>query len=286
MRLALINAVLVARLATAIAALATAVAALAVADVAVAGWRPPVAGEVVRPFDPGGPFEAGRHRGVDLVAPPGTAVQAPCAGEVAFAGAVAATRVVTLRCGPWRVTHLPLASIAVRQGAAVRPRALLGTVGSAAGHRGLHLGVRREGTRFGYVDPLRFLAARSAPPPLGRAPRPARPPRAAPPAGPRGVRSPPARAPAPASRRPARAPARSRPATARSGPAPARSRPATAFAGADRAPPDSNPGRRAPFAPWTAWAGLALVLAGAGLRLRGRRAGRRGRVVAAGTLTR
>jgi Peptidase family M23 len=219
--------------------LAVAVIALVFADPAIAGWRPPVRGEVARVFDPGRPFEAGRHRGVDLAAPPGTEVRAPCAGEVAFAGPVAAAgRVVTLRCGTWRVTHLPLAATAVRAGAAVEPGALLGTVAATPGHAGLHLGVRREGTRFGYVDPLRFLATRRAPPPLGPAPRPVRPPRAAPPS---------LRAPVPA---------------------------------------DSNRGLHTPFAPWPAWLGLALVLAGAGFRLRGRRPGGRGRVVAAGTLTR
>ncbi len=80
--------------------------------------------------------------------------------------------------------------------------------------------MRRDGTRFGYVDPLRFMAAPTRPVPLGRAPR-------------AGRRAPPARIVRPRRRivRPA-------------------------------APP---------LAPWPAWAGLALVLAGAGLRLRARR---------------
>src|SRR5688572_9429899 len=83
-------------------------------------WRSPVPGAVTEGFDPGRPFEAGRHRGVDLAAPPGAPVRAPCAGAVAFAGAVgSAGRVVTLRCGSWRVTHLPLATITIHPGAAV-----------------------------------------------------------------------------------------------------------------------------------------------------------------------
>jgi hypothetical protein len=264
------------RLTLATAVLVAALAGAALAAPAVAGWRPPVAGDVVRPFDPGRPFEAGRHRGVDLAAPPGTEVRAPCAGAVAFAGPVAAAgRVVTLRCGRWRVTHLPLASITVRADVSVEPGALLGTVARAAGHRGLHLGVRREGARFGYADPLHFLATRRAPPPLGPAPRPARPPRAAPPRPPQAVRPPPAAR--------GSAPARAGRAAA---PAPARSHRVAGSAGPYRAPPDSNRGLRAPFAPWPAWLGLALVLGGAGLRLRGRRPGGRGRVVAAGTLAR
>ena len=47
----------------------------------------------------------------------GTAVHAACTGTVVTARAVAgAGGVVTLLCGPWRVTHLPLVAIAVRPG--------------------------------------------------------------------------------------------------------------------------------------------------------------------------
>ncbi len=180
----------------------------------------PVPGEPTRGFDPGRPFEGGRHRGVDLAAAPGTPVRAACTGPVAFAGRIGADGIVTLRCGPWRVTHMPLATIAAR-GFASRG-AVIGTVARSRDHAGLHLGVRRDGTRFGYVDPLRFLTPRSPPAPLVRGPR-ARPP--APP-----IVSPPQ---ARRSHRPAPRPA---------------------------SPP--------PLAPWPAWAGLALVLAGAGLRAR------------------
>jgi Peptidase family M23 len=172
----------------------------------------PVTGPVERGFDPGRPFEGGRHRGVDLAAAPGAPVRAACTGPVAFAGRIGAAGIVTLRCGPWRVTHMPLATIAVR--GVARRGAVIGTVARSQEHAGLHLGVRRDGTRFGYVDPLRFLTPRS--PPLGPAP----PPRVAPP--PRAARSP-------------------RVASGAASP---------------------------PFAPWPAWAGLALVLAGTGLRVR------------------
>ena len=211
-----------------------------VAEGAAAAWSPPVAGAVTRWFDPGRhPFEGGRHRGVDLAAQPGTTVRSPCAGQVAFAGRVGTSgRVVTLRCGAWRVTHMPLGSIAVREGAPVGPGAPVGTVAASAEHAGLHLGVRRDGTRFGYADPLRFLAPGSTitPPPLGPAPRPARPPR------PSAPRPPAPRPPAP------------------------RPHPVAA---PPRALTDSNP-QRAPFAPWPAWVGSALVLAGAGVRVRAR----------------
>ena len=56
---------------------ATVLVALMLADLAVAAWHSPVPGSVTRPFDLGSdPFEAGRHRGVDLGAPPGTTVRA------------------------------------------------------------------------------------------------------------------------------------------------------------------------------------------------------------------
>jgi hypothetical protein len=222
----------------------TALAFMALAEPAAAAWRPPVAGTVTRAFDLGAdPFEAGRHRGVDLAAPPGTTVRAPCTGPVAFAGRAGTNgRVVTLLCGPWRVTHMPLASIVAREGTIVRTGEPLGTVAASGAHEGLHLGVRREGTRFGYADPQRFLATTHAPPapPLSRAPRRSRP-------------RPTTRPPAP---RPLVTP-----------------RPVAAAA-----PRDSTSRVRAPFAPWPAWLGLALVLAGAGLRVGVRLRTTRGRV--------
>ena len=151
----------------------------------------PVAGPVERGFDPGVPFEAGRHRGIDLAAAPGTPVRAACSGPVAFAGRIGSSGgIVTVRCGAWRVTHMPLATIAAR--GRVRHGAVIGTVAAASGHAGLHLGVRREGTRFGYEDPLRFLTGPSPAPPLGRGPRSARPRRPPLVRRPRLVRAPPA----------------------------------------------------------------------------------------------
>jgi hypothetical protein len=189
----------------------------------------PVQGEVTRGFDPGRPYEGGRHRGVDLAAAPGSPVRAACAGRVVFAGRIAGAGIITLRCGPWRVTHMPLATIAAR--GSVARGAVIGTAGASSAHEGLHLGVRRDGTRFGYVDPLSLLAPRSPPAPLGREPRAGR--RAPPPI----VRSPP---------RTVRAPRTTRAARIVRPPGPA----------------------SLPLAPWPAWLGLALVLAGAGLRAR------------------
>jgi hypothetical protein len=220
----------------------------------------PVAGPVERGFDPGRPFEAGRHRGVDFAAAPGTPVRAACSGPVVFAGRIAGDGIVTLRCRRWRVTHMPLATISER--GHVRRGAPVGTVAASSEHAGLHLGVRRDGTRFGYADPLRFLAAPGSPVPLGRAPRGTRPVR------------PPGAGPGP--RPPRVAPRAVRPAPRALGPARAARR-------IVRPPPAAS----SPLAPWSAWAGLALALAGAGVsfhvrtRIRTRSPARRGGSVTA-----
>lgn len=162
------------------------------APAAAAGdWRRPVPGEVVRPFAYGGsPFRAGQHRGADFAAAPGARVASACTGRVVFAGTVPRHgRTVTVRCGRWRVTYAPVGRAAVRPGSVVMRGSEIGTAG--AGHGGLHVGVRRAGDPFGYVDPLkRFGSGPSLPPAAVRFPRtgprparsrpPAFPPRAAP----------------------------------------------------------------------------------------------------------
>ena len=77
-------------------------------------------------------------------------------------------QVVSVRCGDRRVSYLPLAAVAVRAGATIRAGAPLGTV--AAGHGGLHLGVRRERDRVRLRGPA--AAARRARPPSAPATRP------------------------------------------------------------------------------------------------------------------
>ena len=181
-----------------------AVVALAVPSAASAArWLRPVPGEVARPFSyaRASPFAAGAHRGADLAAAPGARVRAACAGTVVHAGPVARHgAVVSVRCGPVRVSYLPLASLAVRAGARVAAGARLGTV--APGHGGLHLGVRRERDPFGYVDPARLVA----PAPRPATPLPPAPARAPRPAGPRPVPVPRPAAPRPVRIRPRRDP--------------------------------------------------------------------------------
>jgi hypothetical protein len=239
---------------------AIAVLLLAVlAPAASAAWRPPVVGAPTRLFAvTTNPFAPGQHRGVDLGAAPGTPVRAPCAGRVAVAGRVGTSGgVVTLRCGRWRVTHLPLATITVGTGTRVAPGARLGTLAHDGAHAGLHLGVRRQGKRFGYVDPLRFLAATHGTPlpPLGRAPR--------------GHRLPPPVEPTAALRvGPTAAPAaQPKPALPVEPPGAPLTAPRLA-PGTGPLVPAAGSARRG-LAPWPAWVGLALVLAGAGVRWHG-----------------
>jgi hypothetical protein len=197
---------------------------------AQAAWRRPVPGAVARPFDyaQGTPFRAGAHRGVDLSARPGSAARAACTGVVV----TAAMHVVTLRCGPWRVTELPLASVAVRLGSRVRAGMVVGRVGVLAGHTGLHLGVRRARDPFAYVDPAPLLRTVDPRPPVAAGPRVRR-------EGPR--------------------PAPPRPAP----PAPVAARSDVLHAGSPRgvrvsADPDARG-----LAPWPAWVGLGLLALGA-----------------------
>jgi murein DD-endopeptidase MepM/ murein hydrolase activator NlpD len=190
------------------------------APAAPTAWRLPVLAPVARGFDVGvNPYEGGRHRGVDLRAPFGSVVRSPCAGRVVVAGRIGSSGgVVTVLCGRWRATVLPLSTILVHRGAEVSTRTRLGLLARSPAHRGLHLGIRRDGARLGYVDPLPFFTPHpTGPSPLGRAPR-GRPTPPAAPAPVRPVAAPPARVAAPNG-----------------------------------------------LAPWPAWAGLALALAGLGV---------------------
>jgi Peptidase family M23 len=157
------------------AALAAASAALVAAAPAFAGaWVRPVRGPVTRPFSMrGSPYAGGQHRGADLAAPPGMTVRAPCTGRVAVAARIGTSGgVVTVACGEWRASVLPLADVDAHAGARVRAGAPVGTAAPGALHAGLHLGVRRAGRRFGYVDPLRFFSSHGPPPTAPPGPRP------------------------------------------------------------------------------------------------------------------
>lgn len=116
----------------------------------------PLAGPVVRGFDPPDQPWLSGHRGVDLLGAVGTEVVAAMAGRIVFAGTVAGRGVVVVSHGELRTTYLP-----------VRPLVSVGTEVSAgqvigllrAGHACpggtcLHWGLLRGDT---YLDPLSLL---------------------------------------------------------------------------------------------------------------------------------
>lgn len=121
------------------------------------GWpvEPP---HVVRLFDPPAqPWLAG-HRGVDLAAPPSSAVHAAGAGTVVYAGRLAGRGVVSVaHAGGLRTTYEPVTS-ALRAGDPVTAGQLIGSL--EPGHPGcagpacLHWGLRSGGR---YLDPLALL---------------------------------------------------------------------------------------------------------------------------------
>jgi murein DD-endopeptidase MepM/ murein hydrolase activator NlpD len=136
-------------------------------DPRVPPLRLPVRGRPVRGFEaPAGPYGPG-HRGVDLRAPVGTAVAAPAAGTVGFAGRVAGAAWVSLLVAPGVVVTVgPLLQPAVAAGERMAALAVVGRL--AAGHSGaVHLSLRVDGD---YMDPLPWLVdrprARLAPLPL------------------------------------------------------------------------------------------------------------------------
>ncbi|WP_431307096.1 murein hydrolase activator EnvC family protein [Candidatus Protofrankia datiscae] len=126
-------------------------------------WRAPLDGTLIlgRAFSPpSSPYGPG-HRGVDLVAAPGTQVRAAGRGVVTFAGTIAGRGVTTVSHGSLRTTYEPVEPT-VAAGRTVAAGEPIGRL--AAGHPGcpaaacLHWGLL-EGSR--YLDPLGLLRRRS-----------------------------------------------------------------------------------------------------------------------------
>jgi hypothetical protein len=145
-------------------------------------WAWPVDGPVLRPFVLGDdPYAGGQHRGVDIGVPAGTAVRAPAAGTVSFAGTVpTGGGTITIRTGNgYAVTLQRLGSTSVVRGLVVDEGAVVGSVGEAS-EPYLYLGVREAGEPEGYVDPLGLLPP-AAPAPAPDEPAPTEPDPAPPP---------------------------------------------------------------------------------------------------------
>lgn len=122
-------------------------------------WPLPGRPDVGRPFSaPLAPFGPG-HRGVDLMAPPGTPVRAAAEGVVVFAGTLAGRGVVSIDHQLLRTTYEPVKP-AVRVGDQVYAGQRIGTL--LRGHLGcdpacLHWGVRSGTAPPEYLNPLPLL---------------------------------------------------------------------------------------------------------------------------------
>jgi len=180
--------------------LASGVVALVAATGAEA-WSWPADGPVLRPFVFGSdPYLGGQHRGIDVGGGTGSAVRAPVAGTVTFAGAIprgGTTLAIRTLDGLYSVTLVHLGSLGVSRGDSVSEGETVGTIGPSGepdvAEPYVYLGVRLADQRQGYLDPMTFLPARAtaappqdagsaAPAPAG-APAPANDPPAVPAAG-------------------------------------------------------------------------------------------------------
>ena len=122
-------------------------------------WTWPVTGPILRAFDPpANPYGSG-HRGIDIGTAVGTAIAAPAAGAVSFAGKVGGQLFLTIaHGGGLQSTASWLTDVLVHKGDAV-------VAGQVVAHTGwghaadplphLHFSVRLAGV---YVDPLLYLA--------------------------------------------------------------------------------------------------------------------------------
>jgi hypothetical protein len=150
-----------------------AVAVLALALVgAASAWSWPADGAVLRPFALGPDvYAGGQHRGIDIAGPAGSAVKAPAAGVVSFAGSLPTygRGVTILTADGYAVTLVHLGTIEVAKGTTVGEGDTVGTIGVSGtpeqDEPSVHLGIRQAAEEEGYVDPLGLLPPRAAPSP-------------------------------------------------------------------------------------------------------------------------
>ena len=122
-------------------------------------WARPVPGAVKRPFVAPRAIYGPGHRGVDFIAPPGTAVVAGYAGVVSFAGMVAGSLHVVIDHGDGlRTSSSFLARIDVHRGDRVVRGQVIGVAGGIGPEHAA--GVFHFGLRVGetYVDPMKLFA--------------------------------------------------------------------------------------------------------------------------------
>ena len=128
-------------------------------------WTWPVDGPVLQPFsfDPGDPYAAGHHRGIDIAASRGAPVVAPAGGTISFAGTVPAGGLTLAIRTPdgYSATLVHLGAITVARGATVGEGSIVGSVGPSGDPEHaqpyVHLGIRLAADLQGYVDPLSLL---------------------------------------------------------------------------------------------------------------------------------
>ena len=147
------------RLALSLLLAATALVSAAPSAAAAGGWSWPVAGPVIRGFDPpDSPYGAG-HRGIDIAVPVGTPIFAPATGTVTFAGKVGGHLFLTVNHGGGVAsTYSWLLELRAHKGDVVTAGTLIALTGWA--HPGsltpsLHFGVKLGAD---YLDPLAYLA--------------------------------------------------------------------------------------------------------------------------------
>jgi hypothetical protein len=134
-------------------------------------WTWPVDGPVLQPFsfDPGDPYAAGQHRGIDIAASKGAPVVAPAGGTISFAGTVPGGGLTLAIRTPdgYSATLVHLGAITVARGATVGEGSTVGSVGPSGDPEHaqpyVHLGIRIAANPEGYVDPLSLLPAGIAP---------------------------------------------------------------------------------------------------------------------------
>ncbi len=137
-----------------IAAAPTRAAGIAPPHAPLGSWSLPVAGTVVRGFDPPSSRYGAGHLGVDFAIPAGAPVRASGTGVVTFAGMVAGTlHVVVVHTGNLRTSYSFLATATVHRGDAVERGDVIGTTGGPTGKHppGFHFGLRLGNE---YVDPM------------------------------------------------------------------------------------------------------------------------------------